>query len=443
MSPISSSPVDGSAGSWLGIEVQPLLKGSGQTNGVLVGGVVEDSPASRAGFKSDDILLRLDGKDINVRFDEEIPLLNLMVAALPIGKEVEAVVLRDGKLIPLKVRTAEREPADLKQYELKQWGMTVRDISLFTAKEMKLEDRKGVLVTSVRPGGPCGEAKPAIRAGDILKLVNGNPIHNVAGLTATTAELTRGKKSPVPTTVNFNRKTERFLAVVKVGIQELEDPGLEARKAWLPVAIQVITGDIAEQLGSNTLTGVRITQVYSNSTAAAAGLRVGDLIVGLDAERIPASQPGDEEVFTSLIRQYRVGDRPVLSVLRDGQPLTIPVELARSPKLEREMRKFQDANFEFTARDLSFFDRVENDLPENLSGVLATEVKDGGWAALGELSAGDIIQVVNDKPVPDVAALETTMNAIAREKPKFIVLRVLRGIHTRYLELEPNWSNGK
>jgi serine protease Do len=429
--------------SWLGIEIQPLLKGSQLTRGVLVSSVVEDSPAAEAGFKSNDILVRLDGKDISVRFDEEIPLLNLMVAAIPIGREVEAVVLRDGKQTALKVRTAEREPVDLKQQELKQWGMTVRNISFFTAKEMKLDSPNGVLVTSVRSSGPCGEAKPAIRPQDIIRIVNGKPVDKVEDLIAATEDLTRDRKAPVPATVHFNRKTERFLTVVKVGIKELEDPGLEARKAWLPVALQVITREIAEQLGSNTLTGVRITQVYPHSTAAAAGLNVGDLIVGLDGERIPASQPGDEEVFTSRIRQYRVGDKAELRILRNGQPLTFAVELARAPKLDREMKKFQDANFEFTVRDLSFFDRVEDDLPEDLPGALVAEVKDGGWAALGELFANDIIQAVNQKTVTDVAALEAMMKAIAQQKPKFVVLRVIRGVHIHYLELEPNWDNRK
>ena len=429
--------------SWLGVEIQPLLKGTENARGVLVSGVVEDSPAALAGFKSNDILLRLDGKDVSVRFDEEIPLLNLMITAMPIGQEVEAVVLRDDKELTLKVRPAEREPVDLKQYELKQWGMTVRNISFLTSKEMKLDDRRGVLVTTVRQGGPCGEAKPPVQSQDILKLVGGKPVNNVADLIAATEALTKDKKAPVPTTVHFDRKTEHFLTVVKVGIQELEDPGLEARKAWLPVALQVITRDIADQLGTNSLTGVRITQVYTNSTAAAAGLKVGDLIIGLDGEKIPATQPGDEEVFTSRIRQYRVGDKPELSLRRDGQPVKLTVELARSPKLEREMKKFQDTDFEFSARDLSFFDRVHDDLPEDLPGVLVTEVKDGSWAAVGQLQANDIIQTVNGQPVTQIDMLETTMKSIVQQRPKFVVLRVVRGIHTRYLELEPSWDNTK
>jgi len=31
---------------------------------------------------------------------------------------------------------------------------------------------------------------------------------------------------------------------VKVGIKEIEDPGLEAQKAWLPVASQAITREL-------------------------------------------------------------------------------------------------------------------------------------------------------------------------------------------------------
>ena len=107
------------------------------------------------------------------------------------------------------------------------------------------------------------------------------------------------------------------------------------------------------------------------------------------------------------------------------------------------MKKFQDTDFKFSARDLSFFDRVHDDLPEDLPGVLVTEVKDGSWAAVGQLQANDIIQTVNGQPVTQIDMLETTMKSIVHQRPKFVVLRVVRGIHTRYLELEPSWDNTK
>jgi serine protease Do len=429
--------------SWLGIELQPLLKVSGLTNGVLISNVIADSPAERAGLRAGDVLVRLAGKDTTVRFGEEMPLLNALITGLPVDHDVVAVVQRDASQTNLTVRTAEREPVELLQQELKPWGLTVKNISAMIAREMQLDSRDGVLVTSVRPGGPAGEAKPMLDSGDVIRAVAGQPVNRVADLMALTARITDGQNKPVPTAVEFLRRSERFLTVVKVGIREVEDPGLEARKAWLPVAVQAITREMVERLGTNDLTGVRITQVYTNTTAEAAGLRVGDWILAIDGESIPASQPGDEEVFTSRIRQFRIGAKPEFTLLRDGQPMKIAAELVRSPKLEREMKKFQDLNFEFSGRDLSFFDRVREQLPDDTAGALVTEVKDGGWAALGGLQANDIVQSVDGEIVADAAALETKMKAIAQQKPKFVVLGVRRGIHARWLELEPNWETTK
>jgi serine protease Do len=429
--------------SWLGIELQPLLKVSGLTNGVLISNVIADSPAERAGLRAGDVLVRLAGKDTTVRFGEEMPLLNALITGLPVDHDVVAVVQRDARQTNLTVRTTEREPVEFLQQELKPWGLTVKNISAMIAREMQLDSRDGVLVTSVRPGGPAGEAKPMLDSGDVIRAVAGQPVNRVADLMALTARITDGQNKPVPTAVEFLRRSERFLTVVKVGIREVEDPGLEARKAWLPVAVQAITREMVERLGTNDLTGVRITQVYTNTTAEAAGLRVGDWILAIDGESIPASQPGDEEVFTSRIRQFRIGAKPEFTLLRDGQPMKIAAELVRSPKLEREMKKFQDLNFEFSGRDLSFFDRVREQLPDDTAGALVTEVKDGGWAALGGLQANDIVQSVDGEIVADAAALETKMKAIAQQKPKFVVLGVRRGIHARWLELEPNWETTK
>jgi serine protease Do len=426
--------------SWLGIELQPLLKASGLTNGVLISNVLADSPAERAGLRAGDVLLQLDGKNTTARFSEEIPLINALLTALPIDHDVLATVQRDGRQTNLTVRTAEREPVEFLQQELQPWGLTVKNISATIAREIKLDSRDGVLVTSVRPGGPAGEAKPMLDSGDVIRAVAGQPVPRVADLLALTQRITAGQTQPVPPSVEFLRRSERFLTVVKVGLREVEDPGLEARKAWLPVAVQVITREMAERAGTHDLTGVRITQVYTNSTAETAGLRTGDWIVAIDGEPIPASQPGDEEVFTSRLRQYRIGAKPEFTVLRDAQPLKISAELVRAPKLEREMKRFQDLNFEFSARDLSFFDRVREQLPQDTTGTLVTEVKDGGWAALGGLQVNDIIRSVNGETVADVTALETQMKTIAQQKPKFVVLGVLRGIHARWLELQPNWE---
>jgi serine protease Do len=386
------------------------------------------------------VLVKVAGKDVLVRYAEEIPLLNQMVSELPVGKEIEVVVERDGKEKTLKLTTAEREQTERKTFELKQWGITVRDISALAAREMKLKSRDGVIVTSVRPGGPCDNAKPPIDGSDVLVEINGAPVRSVAEMQDMTDKITAGKTKPVPTRLGFQRKTEQLLTVVKVGLKDIEDPGLEAQKAWLPIAAQAITQDMAEQFGSPGLNGVRVTQVYADSTAEKAGLKVGDLILALDGEPIAASQPGDEEVLNTMVRQYKIGTTATLAVQRGAEKLSVPVELVRSPKLEREMKKYRDEDFEFTARDTTFFDKVSEEWSQEQPGALVTEVKEGGWAALGRLANGDLITAVDGEPVTDVASLKSKIKRVVTEKRKTTVLRIIRGIHTMFLELEPKWD---
>jgi serine protease Do len=428
--------------SWLGVEIQPLLKQDKENRGVLISNVLDDSPAARAGIHSGDILVKIAGQNVLVRYAEEIPLLNQMVANLPVGREIEVVVERDGQDKTLKLVTAEREQYQRQQFELKQWGITARDISALAARELKLKSRDGVIVTSIRPGGPCDDAKPPVLSGDVLTEINGAPVRNVAEMEDVTDRITTGKSKPVPTTLGFRRKTEQLLTVVRVGIKELEDPGLEAQKAWLPVATQAIPRDLAEQLGIPGKTGVRITQVYPDSTAEKAGLKVGDLILALDGGPIEASQPGDEEVLDAMVREYKIGTTATLTVRRGADKLSVPVELVRSPKLEREMKKYRDEDFEFTARDTTFIDKVQEQWSQEQPGVLVTEVKEGGWAALGRLGMGDLITAVDGNPVTDAASLKLIMRRVAAEKRKTVVLRVIRGIHTVFLELETNWGKG-
>ncbi len=427
--------------SWLGLDLQPRFKSSEDGRGVLIAGVLEGSPADQAGLKAGDLLVKLAGTPIDVRYDEQMPDFMRLGASLPIGKEVKVVVLRDGKELSLKLTPLERGEIYPKEKELKQWGLTVRNLSFLSAREMKRPNQDGVAVTSVRPGGPAGEAKPSLAPGDVLVAVNDTPMMNVQDLVALTRKLTANQSQPVPVVATFERKAVRYLAVVKVGIEELKDPGLEVTKAWLPVETQVISREIAKQLGQPDLKGFYLTRVYPDSTAEKAGLKPGDFIVALDGEKLTASGGEHADELSSLIRQYDVGKTVELTVVRDKNQRTIPVELARSPRLQREMKTHRNDDFEFTVRDLSFFDRAEEQWSSDQAGALVTEVKPGSWGELGSLYVGDLILEVDGQPIENVEALHRQMDKLTAEKKSPIVMKVLRGIHTKFLELEPNWKS--
>ncbi len=427
--------------SWFGLDLQPLFKRSADKHGVLISGVLEHAPAEKAGFKPGDVLLRLGGATTDVRFEEQMPDLMWRLATSPIGQPVTAVVMRDGKEVTLHAVPVERGEAFPPQQDLKPWGLTVRNFSSLLAEEMKRPGQAGVLVTSVRPGGPAGSAKPALQAKDVIVEVNQQPVKNIDDLLALSRKLTDGRTEPVPATVAFERKTARYLTIARIGLQDLKDPGLEVTKAWLPVETQVISREIAKQLGQPGLKGFCVTRVYPGTTAEKAGLKPGDFITAVDGAKLSASDSEYEDELSSLIRQYDIGKTVELAVLRDKGELKIPVELARSPRLQREMKKYRNDDFEFTARDVSFFDTVEEQWDSSQRGALVENVKGGSWAELGSLADGDLILEVDGRAVDSVDALRHELERVAAAKEKTVVIKVLRGIHTCYLEIEPNWKN--
>ncbi len=429
--------------SWIGLEVQPLLKSSGIKRGALVSGTIEGSPAEKGGFLPGDILLSLANHKVNIRFLEGLPTFNHMVTRLPIGKEVDALVLRKDKKIFLHIVPEEREDILPKPKELREWGITACNLSMLIAKEMKRKDKHGVLVLNVRPGGPCGEAKPSILKNDVIIEVNRKTVKNLNDILNITNKILEGKDSPVPVLVAFERDNRRYITVVNLGIKHIEDSGIEVRKAWLPVSVQALTPEIAKAMGIGIHTGVRVTYVFPNSTAEKAGLKEGDLIVKLNGESIPISQPEDIELFPAMVHQYRIGSKVELTVIRGEKEFKIPVKLVPSPISPREMRRYRDDNFEFSVREIGHMDRVREKWEEEQNGVLVEAVDEGGWAALGHLAVDDLIISVDGNPIKDVASIERIMKKIAVKKPKQLVFQVKRGIHNIYIELEPNWNKDR
>ncbi len=382
----------------------------------------------------------LDGHPIEVRYKEQLPLFNQMVMALPVGQEVTAVVRRDGKELTLHITPINRPAMTEKPQECKDWGMCASNITAVTAKKKQLDSADGVLVCGVTSDGPAGNAKPALEKDDVILAVNQQPVKSLDDLLAITRSVTAGSSDPTPVTVSFRRRDEMFLTVANIGVQEVSDPGAEIPYAWLPISTQVLTGELAKALNLAGHTGVRVTQVYAHSNAESAGLRVGDVISAVDDTPIEASQVEDTQVLPAMIRQYKIGSTAALTVYHHGQKQTINVKLPESPRQFEELKKYTDASYDFSVRDIAFQDRIRERWSDAQTGVLAESVGDGSWAALGGLKAGDLIIAVDGQPVKDVNAMEALMKQSAQRKPRQIVLQVKRGIITAFLELHANWA---
>jgi serine protease Do len=419
--------------SWTGLEVQPRMNDTTQS-GALVSWVASRSPASAAGIEAGDLLVRINDTPIDARYAEHLPVVNQALLGLPVGTPARIVVRRGGQDRTLTLTPVERSAAISLPSELKSWGMTISNLTDLEARELARDTTEGARVVSLRPNGPADQAKPFLRPNDIIVELEGQLVKSVADLERVTSA-TLAAKGRAKLLVGFERGRDRYLTVVDAGDVASDDPPREARKAWVPVQVQVLTPPLAERLGLKGRTGVRVTRLLDGSSP----LRVGDIILAIDDEPVRASAATDEELFATDIRRFRVGASVTLTVYRDGAETKLPVTLGQTPTQPREMPRYEDPVLEFRARNVADADRVDP-LLKDATGVLVESVTARGWAALGRLNGGDVILAIDGTPVKDVDDLKARMAAIHARKPASIVLEVRRGIRTTFIELTPSWK---
>ena len=180
---------------WLGVliqEVTPELAksfGLDKPRGALVGQVMEDSPAKKAGVQVGDIIVAFDGLPVN-RSSELPPL----VGRIRPGNKANLAVFRNGSQQDLPV-TIEELPEEAQQLATakplaNRLRLTVKEPSGERGKEVQ-----GVEVTAVDEEGPAADA--GIRPGDIIISLNNEAVSGVPQFDALVKKLPAGKPLPV------------------------------------------------------------------------------------------------------------------------------------------------------------------------------------------------------------------------------------------------------
>lgn len=431
--------------SFLGVAFQPLGSdepaAGGPGGGVRVAGVELDSPASRAGLLSGDILLAIDGREVAGRVPEDIPLLQGEIAGRPVGSVLALRVRRGAEIVELEARTARLEKDIGEETSFHDWGITAQEITPKMARDLRLGGQEGALVTGVRRAGPAQIAEPPIEAGDVLREVGGIEIASLAELVAAYRKLSKpGGGNGEPLLFAFERLGNAQLTLLKPRADDQEDPPRELPRAWVGVATQPLLAELAEKLGLGAQRGFRITRVYAGSEALAAGLEVGDVILALDGEKLEPNALEDAGLLSRQVRSRSVGDQVKLTVRRGEKTLELPLKLEKTRLTKEEARRHTDLDFELSVRELTFFDRDENRWPEDLQGVVVENVDGVGWAGLGGLRPADLIVEIGGEKVASLTGFRQLMKKISLAKPERVEVRVRRGPRIYFHLLEPDWA---
>ncbi len=192
----------------LGINLKPLqdletFYSLDINKGVLVNSVDRNSPAAKAGVKTQDILLEINGKPMNVRFPEEVAPARKMIADLPIGSDVDLTLKRGKETLHLQTKTQKLEGAVGQERELKEWGLSVRDVTQRYANEAELDDDLGVVVTTMSFGYPAQKAE--LQPGDVIRSLNRHEVTDIDEMVKLYEESVKKKEDRVLVEVRRNR----------------------------------------------------------------------------------------------------------------------------------------------------------------------------------------------------------------------------------------------
>ena len=172
---------------WLGVSIQNVDRTLAESfdldrpRGALVAQVGKDSPAERAGIESGDIIVEVDGEQIEVSAD-----LPHVIGLIAPGSKVPVSVIREGEERSVRVEIGALEANEIPRVvasasepgTLEALGMVVRELQ--ETDENPSELRGGVLVTKVDNESAADES--GVRAGDILTRFGRTPISRLADM---------------------------------------------------------------------------------------------------------------------------------------------------------------------------------------------------------------------------------------------------------------------
>ncbi|MCI0370407.1 MAG: DegQ family serine endoprotease [candidate division NC10 bacterium] len=206
--------------------------------------------------------------------------------------------------------------------------------------------------------------------------------------------------------------------LAKTVLVQLRDQGRVTR-AWIGVVVQPVTREAAGSLGLSDDRGALVSEVVAGSPAAAAGLKAGDVIVGVDGQ--PVAEARD---LPRLVAGRPVGSAAQVTFLRGGKRQTVRLVLGELPEERAAARSEEEGGLGLRIRDLTPDLARELGLPA-AGGVAITAVEAGTEAERAGLKRGDRILEVNRRPVASAAEVREALAEAGRGGA--ILLLVRRG----------------
>jgi len=169
---------------WLGVTIQDIDENTAKALGLesvegsLISSVIEGDPADKAGVKTGDVIVEVNGEKV-----EDSNGLLRKIAAIRPGESAELTIMRKGEDMTVSVKLGQRDAAKTAMApgeepkaapEEAVLGLTVAPLGKDEAKALGLTKVEGLLISEVKEGAAAEESD--VRPGDVILEVNQRPV---------------------------------------------------------------------------------------------------------------------------------------------------------------------------------------------------------------------------------------------------------------------------
>jgi serine protease Do len=208
-----------------------------------------------------------------------------------------------------------------------------------------------------------------------------------------------------------------FAIPINVAVQ-IKDQIVKTGKvehARLGVEIQTLTESLARSFNLQSPNGALVAKVEPDSAAAAAGIKVGDVILEFNGQPI-----ADAGQLSARVGMAKPGDSVALKIWRDGRSVTVDAKVGSAATLASNGSSAagEHARLGLSVRPLNPQERSE----AGVSGGLLVEDAQGPAADAG-IQAGDVVLSVDGTAVQSADQLRKIVDSHAKQ----VALLIQRG----------------
>ena len=213
-------------------------------------------------------------------------------------------------------------------------------------------------------------------------------------------------------------------AMVRLVVDSARAGVKTVKRPWFGARLQSLTAEVADGLGLDRPAGSVVASVVDKGPADQAGLKRSDVILSVDGVNVD-----DPESFGYRFATRPIGGTTMLSVLRGGKRISIPVKLVAAPETRpRDMVKLTSRSplAGLTVGNMSPALAEELSIETGNDGVVVSEIEEGSTAANVGFQRGDIIKALNGEQMTTSREVE----AILRDRRRAWEVTIIRNGQT-------------